>query len=259
MTGWSAPATPRGRGRRQAAIRQVRQDVPSPAEAADRITAFYLAHPERHADGRRWYEEAAEVAAAVSAAGPPGCDGPTVVAALSPQTPWSENVGLALAMAVHAAEDPCDARGRTRAEAVRTATTCPLGPSGLVGAARACEAARGLPNGPTLGGRKVRSFRANIAAPHRIGPVTIDRHALSLYFGRPLSDQAAKVLERPGTYHLVAAAYRTAARRLGLTPAALQAATWLAWRDVHSPGWAARDALLASLDANRSADLPAGF
>lgn len=248
--GWSDPASPRGRRRRQSAIRATAAALPDPSEAAGRIAAFYLAHPERHADGARWYHDAAAIAAALPV--PPGGDPAGVLAAQSPQTPWSENVALAFATAEHAATEPCDGHGATEAAAAATGTACTfaaLGPAGTIGSVRACEAARGYPAGDTLGGRKVRSFRAAIRRPDHPGAVVVDRHALALYYGRPLSEQAAKVLERIGAYHVVAAAYRAAARRLGVTPCEIQAATWLAWRDVHSPGWAARDAVLASLAA----------
>lgn len=251
-----APATPHGRRQRQRAIAGARAVLPCVVDATDRIVAFYLAHPERHEDGARWYHEAHAIAAALPV--PPGGDAAGVLAALSPQTPWSENVALAFAAADHAASEPCDGDGSTLERAHATGHRCTyaaLGPSGTLGSVRACQAARGV---DTLGGRKVRSFRraiANPLTPHLV----IDRHALALFYGRPVSDRVAKVLERPGAYILVAAAYRAAARRLGIAPGTLQAATWLAWRDEHSPGWAARDAILASLDAARTDDLPAGF
>lgn len=259
-----APATsPTGRRARQRAIASVRDTLPSLVDAARRIESFYLAHPERHEDGAAWYRDARAAADAIESVSPHGADGPGVIAALSPQTPWSENVQLAFAAAEHAAAGPCESHGDTLARAAATGAACALaalGPAGTIGAVRACEAARGRPNGDTLGGRKVRAFRATISTGgRRPGPVVVDRHAVSLFYGAPVSERTAKVLERPGAYALVSAAYRTAARRLGISVAALQAAVWLAWRDVHSPGWAARDALYESLAANATAELPAGF
>jgi hypothetical protein len=81
-----------------------------------------------------------------------------------------------------------------------------------------------------LGGRKVRSFFSNILEPDRSGAVTVDRHAVSVVFGFSLSDAQVKILERSGTYLLVASAYRAAARRLGVSPCQCQAVTWTVWR-----------------------------
>jgi hypothetical protein len=88
-----------------------------------------------------------------------------------------------------------------------------------------------------LGGRKVRSFFHAIfyydrpSYPH----VVVDRHAHAVALGvdRPLADYAAKALEAPGRYLLVAAAYRAAARARNVSPAAMQATTWLHFRDNH--------------------------
>jgi hypothetical protein len=79
-----------------------------------------------------------------------------------------------------------------------------------------------------LGGRKVRSFYRNIVG--HTGHVTVDRHAVAIVAGRPLTDREGKVLERIGPYTYVAGAYRAAARRLGVAPTELQAVTWLVWR-----------------------------
>ena len=79
-----------------------------------------------------------------------------------------------------------------------------------------------------LGGRKVRSFYRNILGID--SAVTVDRHAVAIVYGRPLSDREIKLLERAGAYTVIASAYRAAARRLGIAPSTLQAVTWLAWR-----------------------------
>lgn len=88
-----------------------------------------------------------------------------------------------------------------------------------------------------LGGPKVRSFYRNLMYPHRHGPVTIDRHAVAILFGRPLSDsERGRALDRVGAYSYLAGIYRAVAREHDMSPHALQATTWNVWRDNHAYG-----------------------
>lgn len=134
-----------------------------------------------------------------------------ILAALSPSCGWRRNCELA----VELAEDG----------------DCPHAYGLCIERARAIR--EGADPETVLGGRKVRSFYRNIVRPDRVGPVTIDRHALSIIFGRKLADSEQKVIERKGAYHLAAGAYRAAGRKLGLPPHVVQAVTWLAWRRTH--------------------------
>lgn len=135
-----------------------------------------------------------------------------VLAALSPATGWGDNVTGAIEFAI---------TGHMNAQT-------PLFNE------RATRIVQGENPLTVLGGRKVRSFYRNITAPHDPGAVTIDRHAVSLVFGMPLSERALKPLtDNVGGYQVCAGAYRAAARRVGLVPCQLQAITWVAWRNAN--------------------------
>lgn len=202
-----APCKPHNRPNRQRVIARSVALLPDAATMVDRIEqCLATATPEEWEAGRRWYGEARAIADVVaSGLELPVTSGAGIVAALSPQCSWEENVERALSFAdgdlVGAFKDA-------------------LGKADRIGA--------GQHPGAVLGGRKVRSFWQNIVGND--SAVTVDRHAVAIVYGRPLTDKEIKVLERPGAYTYVAAAYRTVARRHGLPASTLQAITWLAWR-----------------------------
>lgn len=132
-----------------------------------------------------------------------------VIAALSPRTPWARNVALAARVYVEgkasgtlgascAKADRCFS-GESPAEVFKTST-------------------------------KVRNFWLNIADPTGDG-VTIDRHAFDIAVGMVTDDKARAQLNRKGEYERFADVYREAARIVGISPAQLQAITWVAWRE----------------------------
>jgi hypothetical protein len=211
-----SPVLPRNRGGRQSRIAETVANLPTATTMADRILEVWgQATDAEHADGRAWYPAAGHIADTVAelarAHGATFGDsdrsaGAGIVAALSPQCSWDENITRALAFA--------DGLG-------------PIG--GLAdGVGKSTAIAAGAHPGEVLGGRKVRSFWHNIIG-HR-HHVTVDRHAVAIVYGRPLDDREIKVLERCGAYTYIAAVYRAVARRLAVDPATLQAVTWLAWR-----------------------------
>lgn len=170
------------------------------------ITRCYrLATAEQVASGLAWYADAHELAATLDPQCPDRAAG--VLAALSPQTSWTQNVRMAT-LAYH---DRPALRGLGRSLAQADAI--------LAGAAPLA----------VLGGPKTRSFYANIVGD--LDQVTVDRHAFDLAVGRVASDrERGAVLARQGGYAEVAQAYRRAAKRLAVAPAQAQAVTWLAWR-----------------------------
>ena len=217
---FTAPATPRGRYRRQSAIGANRADLPPIHVMADHILSVYWkATRSERRQGLTWYADAREVAAEVARVGdlPTVRHGAGVLAALSPQTDWHSNIGLAFDAAVAGTADdlPHFADACDKATAVLSASDQPEN---------------------VLGGRKVRSFYANIYRPDRPGPVTVDRHAVAIALrGAADSDRRsgnadARLLERIGTYQCVAAAFRGAARSVGIHPHEMQAVTWVTWR-----------------------------
>jgi hypothetical protein len=166
---------------------------------------FEIADDDDFADGLKWYEVGNAYADAL-------CDGDAlkgagIIASLSPQEGWDSNLSLA-------------------AELVDTRKA---GHTSLC-VGRGLEILDGGDPREVLGGQKVRSFYLNLAYPDKDGPVTIDRHAVAILFGRNLSNDERRILERPGVYERCAAVYRTVARRHGLKANQLQAITWCAWR-----------------------------
>ena len=199
-----APCLPRNRANRQRVIARTLAQIPDAATMAARIDACLAsATDSERADGALWYGSAKDLAKIVGDGDIAA--GAGIIAALSPQCSWDENVARALSFAdgehVGATED---------------------------GLRKARRIAAGEDPRAVLGGRKVRSFYRNIGGHAHY--VTVDRHAVAIVYGRALSDREIKILERIGAYTIIAAAYRAAARRHGLAPSTLQAITWLAWR-----------------------------
>lgn len=194
---------------RQRAIAAAAETLPDAGTAVDRILAVLEdATDDEFLAGSGWYAVAGEIAQDIAnVAGIDRRHGAGILAALSPNTGWTENI----------------ARAHEFAEEGWTVHF----PDALGKASAIFE---GDDPASVLGGRKVRSFFANIDRPNKGGAVTIDRHAVSIIFGRSLSDREAKILERIGVYTLCASFYRAAARRAGIAPQQLQAITWLAWR-----------------------------
>lgn len=128
-----------------------------------------------------------------------------VIAALSPQTQWWQN--LMLARQVMAAGAMI--QGHTR-DTMRKVNAILAGAEPL----------------EVLGGLKVRSFYQNILNPFDDEIVTIDRHAWRTAMGRnPLGTRNAVPTDR--AYHAAADAYRHAAKLAHLRPSELQAIVWV--------------------------------
>jgi hypothetical protein len=161
--------------------------------------------------GRQWYHDAHQIAVDLDPDNPRRAAG--VIAALSAQMPWTRNLGLAAKLY---------ADGGLKAGALGMSLT------------RANAIFAGADPLDVLRGNKTRAFYQLIADPNDPDTVVIDRHAIDVAIGERLSDldrNSRYPLNRRGWYERFADAYRTAARRLGVTPSWLQAATWLAQSD----------------------------
>lgn len=132
-----------------------------------------------------------------------------ILASLSPSVSWDINVDGAVELAVTGEPFSYQSADNNR---------------------KALAILDGADPADVLGGRKVRSFFANILNPATSGAVTIDRHALSILFGKSLSERELKVLGRIGVYSAAAGIYRAVARIYGVRPCQLQAISWVAWR-----------------------------
>lgn len=205
------PAAPAHRARRQRAIGAATASLPTPDDAVSTILATIGRGPEHVLqEGLGWYLAANSIARDISTdtgVAVAQCAG--VLAALSPQTSWAENIRLAH----EACSDPTTPTTGHTTDATDKADRILTGEDPLA----------------VLGGRKVRSFYRNILTPTTAGPVTVDRHAIDLLVGRKgaVND---RILERPGAYVYAAAAYRAAARELAILPHQAQAIAWLVWR-----------------------------
>lgn len=218
------PASPIGRLARQRGIRTNRALLSDCEGFEANVLSVFETADEADLSELSWYERSAALVRDVSGLDRLRACG--VTAALSPQNSWSQNV--------------LDVRSL-----VETGQTTQTGLSEL----RAKRILDGESPWTVLGGRKVRSFFANLYDPSHPGYVTVDRHAVRIaFYGQcavgsvDKSDKDAKLLERVGNYQLVASAYRAAARKLDILPNQLQAVTWTKWRKDHAKGWAAADA-----------------
>ena len=208
----TTPATVRGRRARQAAIGRSVEVLPS-AEVMHRnlLDTLAGASPDAEAEGSAWYLAAHSIAADIADRhGLSLAQAAGVIAALSPQCGWAENVRLA---------DQAAADGTASGH---TADACRKADAILAGADPF----------EVLGGRKVRSFYSNIVRPTTAGAVTVDRHAVDMLVGRRGAVED-RVLERIGAYARCAAVIRGVARDLGMRPHEVQAVAWVAWRQVH--------------------------
>lgn len=209
------PATSTGgRRRRQAAIgHNVRTETGLTPVSVLRshVSACALAADDADQNaGLGWYDVAHELAIELGH-GPAA--GAGIISALSPQINWVDNIAAAqrLATGDWEAAQSIGALGDGISKGLR-----------IMDGERPAD---------VLGGRKVRSFFANILRPDQPGPVTIDRHAVAIALhGIGGRQPHEKWLERAGTYQLVASVYRAEARSFGILPHQLQAICWLAHR-----------------------------
>lgn len=179
----------------------------------DNVVRKY-AQSTRHdrAAGKEWYHSAQLHAHVIG-----GGDierGAGILAALSPQKEWNDNV----AGAQHVA------RTGTHWNKATTANN-----------EKAIRILAGEHPLNVLGGHKVVSFYKNIVNPEDPESVTIDKHAHDIAVGIPYGTRAKDSndlgLGSKGRYNHFSDAYRTASGHLNIeVPAILQATTWVAHR-----------------------------
>ena len=164
--------------------------------------------------GERWYPEAHEIAIGLGKlAGYKGDAGRIkvgagILAALSPQTEWGDNIHLA-----HMLIGTGYATGQTK-----------------VNNNKALRILDGEDPMDVLRGRKVVPFYKAIVNPEGDNPTVVDRHASAVYMGRPLAETELNKLQSPVIYKRISGAYARAAKLRGVHPNVLQAQTWLQWR-----------------------------
>lgn len=185
------------------------------AQGVENIKHVYgLATVAEQIDGMNWYPTAymasCELANRYSVPMPVAA---AIIAVLSPQMPWKKNVEAAetvlrMAQAGAAPDDysvPTYSNNKRKAHAIALSHDTSL-----------------------VSGEKVTSFWRNICAPEG-DDVTVDRHAIKVWAG--FAD-GGSVRFPKSIYAKVAADYRQAAAELSLTPAALQAVTWVVYKRI---------------------------
>ena len=213
---FTARATRRGRAQRQRAIGRNVAAL-SHYSSDNVLQVIAQATPAEEAEGMGWYSAAHHHAAEIAATyGISLSSAAATIAALSPQSGWTENLRLAHEAAEHAQA------GRTDLIGGHTVDAC----------TKASQILRGADPRHVLGGRKVRSFYANILRPETPGPVTVDRHAVSI-LADDRGEERKRTLDRMGAYQHCTALYRDAGRTLGVMPHQAQAISWVTWRRIH--------------------------
>lgn len=174
------------------------------------LSVYRAATPEDHSEGMGWYDEARSFAESLDtdvsrAAG--------VIAAVSPMLSWPRNQTVARAIYAGKREGLCL-------------------PNSVKAAARIMDGEHPL---DVLNGPKVRAFYMAIMGEG--DSVTLDRHAIDIAVGRPLSDTERAVYMGARNRRVILAAYVNAAHRAGVSPAAMQAITWVAWRKTRAQAY----------------------
>jgi hypothetical protein len=136
-----------------------------------------------------------------------------VIAAISPQCEWNENLRTALDVLKG---NPTTGRALRRNVGI---------------ARRVLQDAADSLDAYFKSGPKVKNFAANLAGDR--SRVTIDTHAAQAAYNDPLFKRA---LDRAGRYSALTAAYRAAAVADGVDACDYQAVVWLVWKRTHRPG-----------------------
>ena len=175
------------------------------------VDAYNNASSASHSEGQQWYVDANGIAKQISAM----LDsddvriGAGILSALSPQMEWGDNVTEAIKLATTG-----KAPRQTQANEDKAI---------LIG----CN------NDPEdiLGGEKVVSFYHAIVNPVGNYKPVIDRHAISIYYGKPVSKkELSRVFGNKKVMHRIQSAYIRAGRVLNRHYNVVQATTWVQHR-----------------------------
>jgi hypothetical protein len=163
-------------------------------------------------EGATWYLEAQDIAMVIGRLG--GYKDPQalfvgagVLAALSPQVEWGDNIQWAIQLVVKGVRKQTHANHN-----------------------KALRILQGEKPINVLGGYKVRAFYKAIVAPNGSGEPVVDRHALAIYMGRNVVEKELQYLQSPVVMARLQGAYKKASNILGIHHHELQAITWLEWR-----------------------------
>jgi hypothetical protein len=178
------------------------------------VLRYGQATVEQRIAGERWYTTANQLAYMIS--GGETVKGAGVIAALSANKSWTENVKLS-----QRAFGSGKPSGHTRVQLVKAER---------IMAGESPES--------VLGGHKTLNFFACMVDPQHATAVCIDRHAHDVAVGETYGNQE-RGLSNANRYETLARAYREAARRLNVVPSVVQAVTWVVQVEGYS-NWNAR-------------------
>ena len=175
------------------------------------VQAYNKASAESFFEGREWYTDANSIAEQVSTL--LGTEdirvGAGILSALSPQIAWGENV----------------------AEALKFTS---LGYSTMqtqANNAKAQKIQEGQDPETVLGGAKVTSFYHAILEPTGLYKPVVDRHAIAVYYGKPVSRRdLGRAMSNPRVIRRIQSAYVRASRIVRQHYNVVQATTWVQHR-----------------------------
>ena len=172
------------------------------------VAVWHRATKQAHFEGDDWYTDAQVICAELAEEF--GCtlaDAAGVLAVLSPQLDWESNI-------VAAREFFELGRAHQQTNANND---------------KAMRAVWG--DHDAIRGRKVRAFWQAVVEPYGDSAPVIDRHAVAVYCGHPVSDRDRhRWLDRKDVIPRIQAAYLVAAKQLSEPVHVLQAVTWVQWR-----------------------------
>ena len=175
------------------------------------VDAYHSASPASHAEGERWYTDAHGIAKQVS--GMLDSDdirvGAGIIAALSPQMEWGDNVSEAVLF--------CSTGYSTKQTQANNDKAI------LIGSNQDPD--------DILGGEKVTAFYHAMVNPTGQGKPVIDRHAIAIYYGKPVTErQLNSVFRSKKIMRRIQSAYIRAGRETGQHYNVVQATTWVQHR-----------------------------
>ena len=175
------------------------------------VDAYHSASPASHAEGTRWYIDAHGIAKQIS--GMLNSDdvrvGAGIIAALSPQMEWGDNV----------------------AEAVLFCSTGYSTKQTQANNDKAILISSNQNPDDILGGEKVTAFYHALVNPTGQDKPVIDRHAITVYYGKPVTkQQLSRVFGSKKVMRRIQSAYLRAGREIGQHYNVVQAITWIQHR-----------------------------
>ena len=176
------------------------------------ILAYMLmADEETIEEGMQWYSNAYTIGEQVSAL--LGHSDPKygigVLSALSPQMEWGDNIEQAILFASTGWSNNQTADNNNKA----------------------IDIANGADPLSVLGGEKVTAFYQAILTPHADTKPVVDRHAIAIYYGKPVSErQLSRAFGNRKVMRRIQYAYVRASKEVGQHYNVVQATTWVQHR-----------------------------